>query len=42
MKGEKMLENMLARCTALSVDLGPKKYIDGACILQMPTVTRFC
>ena len=33
MKGEKMLDKMSARCTALSVDLGPKKYIDGACVL---------
>jgi hypothetical protein len=33
MKGEKMLDKMSARCTALSVDSGPKKYIDGACIL---------
>jgi hypothetical protein len=24
---------MSARCTALSVDSGPKKYIDGACVL---------
>jgi hypothetical protein len=29
MKGEKMLDKMSARCTALSVDSGPKKYIDG-------------
>ena len=28
-----MLDKMSARCTALSVDLGPKKYIDGACVL---------
>jgi hypothetical protein len=33
MKGEKMLDKMSARCSALSVDLGPKKYIDGACVL---------
>ena len=33
MNGEKMLDKMSARCTALSVDSGPKKYIDGACIL---------
>ena len=33
MKGEAMLDKMSARCTALSVDSGPKKYIDGACIL---------
>ena len=32
MKGEKMLDKMSARCTALSVDSGPKKYIDGACV----------
>jgi hypothetical protein len=33
MKGEKMLDKMAARCTALSVDSGEKKYIDGACVL---------
>ena len=33
MKGEKMLDKMSARCQALSVDSGPKKYIDGACVL---------
>jgi hypothetical protein len=33
MTGEKMLDKMSARCTALSVDSGPKKYIDGACVL---------
>ena len=33
MKGEKMLDKMSARCTALSVDSGDKKYIDGACVL---------
>jgi hypothetical protein len=33
MKGEKMLDKMSARCMALSVDSGPKKYIDGACVL---------
>jgi hypothetical protein len=33
MKGEKMLDKMSARCTALSVDSVPKKYIDGACVL---------
>jgi len=33
MKGEKMLDKMSARCTALSVDSGVKKYIDGACVL---------
>src|SRR6476660_460173 len=32
-KGEKMFDKMSARCTALSVDSGPKKYIDGACVL---------
>lgn len=33
MKGEKMLDKMTARCAALSVDTGDKKYIDGACVL---------
>jgi hypothetical protein len=33
MKGEKMLDKMAARCAALSVDSGGKKYIDGACAL---------
>ena len=33
MKGEKMLDKMAARCEALSVDSGSKKYIDGACVL---------
>lgn len=33
MKGEKMFDKMSARCTALSVESGPKKYIDGACVL---------
>jgi hypothetical protein len=33
MKGEKMLDKMSARCAALSVASGDKKYIDGACIL---------
>jgi hypothetical protein len=33
MKGEKMFDKMSARCEALSVDSGPKKYIDGACVL---------
>src|SRR5215472_205153 len=33
MKGEKMLDKMSARCTALSVESGAKKYIDGACVL---------
>ena len=28
-----MLDKMSARCTALSVDSGAKKYIDGACVL---------
>ena len=32
-KGEKMFDKMSARCSALSVDTGPKKYIDGACVL---------
>ena len=33
LKGEKMLDKMSARCQALSVDSGAKKYIDGACVL---------
>jgi hypothetical protein len=33
LKGEAMLDKMSARCTALNVDSGPKKYIDGACVL---------
>jgi hypothetical protein len=33
MKGEKMLDKMSARCEALSVNSGPKNYIDGACVL---------
>jgi hypothetical protein len=33
MKGEKMFDNMSARCVAVDVDSGPKKYIDGACVL---------
>lgn len=33
MKGEKMLDKMSAHCTALNVDSGEKKYIDGACVL---------
>jgi hypothetical protein len=33
LKGEKMLDKMSARCTALSVASGDKKYIDGACVL---------
>ncbi len=32
-KGEKMLDKMSARCAALSVASGDKKYIDGACVL---------
>jgi hypothetical protein len=32
-KGETMFDKMSARCEALSVDSGPKKYIDGACVL---------
>ena len=36
LKGEKMLDKMSARCEALSVDSGPKKYIDGACVLAEP------
>ena len=33
MKGEKMFDKMSARCTALSVAAGDKKYIDGVCVL---------
>ena len=33
LKGEKMLDKMSARCMAFSVASGPKKYIDGACVL---------
>ena len=33
MKGEKMLDKMRAKCAAVSVDSGGKKYIDGACAL---------
>jgi hypothetical protein len=33
MKGEKMLDKMSARCVALNVASGEKKYIDGACVL---------
>ena len=33
MKGEKMFDKMSARCTALSINSGGKKYIDGACVL---------
>ncbi len=33
MKGEKMLDKMSARCAALNVNSGGKKYIDGACAL---------
>jgi len=33
MNGEKMLDKMSARCVAVDVDSGPKKYIDGACVL---------
>jgi hypothetical protein len=33
MKGEKMLDKMSARCVALNVASGSKKYIDGACVL---------
>lgn len=33
LKGEKMFDKMSARCAALSVDSGSKKYIDGACVL---------
>jgi hypothetical protein len=33
MKGEKMFDKMSARCQALNVQSGDKKYIDGACVL---------
>src|ERR1700682_5050028 len=33
LKGEKMLDKMNAKCTAVSVETGGKKYIDGACAL---------
>jgi hypothetical protein len=33
MKGDKMLDKMKAKCTAVSIDSGGKKYIDGACAL---------
>jgi hypothetical protein len=33
MNGEKMLDKMSARCVALNVASGSKKYIDGACVL---------
>jgi hypothetical protein len=33
LKGEPMLDKMAARCTALNVESGDKKYIDGACAL---------
>lgn len=33
MKGEKMLDKMMAKCAAVSIDSGGKKYIDGACAL---------
>ena len=33
MNGEKMLDKMAARCVALQVASGDKKYIDGACVL---------
>ena len=41
MNGEKMLDKMSARCAALSVASGDKKYIDGACVLTTATVIRF-
>jgi hypothetical protein len=34
LKGEKMLDKMAARCMALNVKSGDKKYIDGACALM--------
>ena len=33
LKGEPMLDKMAARCTALRVETGGKKYIDGVCAL---------
>ena len=33
LKGERMLDKMSARCNALNVVSGEKKYIDGACVL---------
>jgi hypothetical protein len=33
MKGEKMLDKMKAKCSAVSVESGGKKWIDGACAL---------
>jgi hypothetical protein len=33
MKGEKMFDKMSARCLALNIASGDKKYIDGACVL---------
>jgi hypothetical protein len=33
MKGEKMLDKMKAKCTAVSIESGGKQYIDGACAL---------
>ena len=33
MKGEKMLDKMSARCAAVNVASGDRKYIDGACVL---------
>ncbi len=33
LKGDPMLDKMAARCTALNVESGDKKYIDGACAL---------
>jgi hypothetical protein len=34
LKGEPMFDKMAARCTALNVESGDKKYIDGACALS--------
>src|SRR5882724_2771472 len=33
LKGDKMLDKMKAECAAVSIETGPKKYIDGACAL---------
>jgi hypothetical protein len=33
MTGEKMLDKMKAKCAAVSIESGDKKYVDGACAL---------
>src|SRR4026209_436592 len=40
MKGEKMFDKMSARCQALNVQSGDKKYIDGACVLADADATN--